>query len=113
MGYNSNMEADESRRLSPQQQTALMQLLMGASITEAAQAAGVTRQTVSEWCNHHDAFQVKLSERRASALRDAQQQLEEAALMAVTVLRELARDPAAPSSARVQASVAILKRCGV
>jgi transposase len=30
----------------------LKQLLMGASITEAAQAAGVTRQTVSEWCNH-------------------------------------------------------------
>jgi len=36
-----------------QQQTALKQLLMGVSITQAAQAAGVTRQTVSEWCNHH------------------------------------------------------------
>ena len=88
------MPPDESRRLNPQQQTALKQLLMGASITEAAQAAGVTRQTVSEWCNHHHAFQAELSERRSSALRGVQQQLEEAALLAVDVLSEIARDPA-------------------
>jgi plasmid maintenance system antidote protein VapI len=49
---------------------------MGASIAEAAQAAGVTRQTVSEWCNHHHAFQAELSEHRASALGDAQEQFE-------------------------------------
>jgi DNA-binding LacI/PurR family transcriptional regulator len=47
---------------------------MAATITEAAQAAGVTRQTVSELCNHHEAFQAEQSERRASALKDAQQQ---------------------------------------
>ena len=35
-------------------------------IIQAAQAASLTRQTVSEWCNHHDAFQAELSERRAS-----------------------------------------------
>ena len=87
------MTPDDSRRLSPQQQTALKQLLVGASITGAAQAAGVTRQTVSEWCNHHDAFQAELSERRSSALRGVQQQLEEAALLAVDVLSEIARDP--------------------
>ena len=86
---------------------------MGTSITEAAQAAGVTRQTVSEWCNRHSAFQAELSERRTSALRDAQQQLEEAALMAVEVLSEIARDSAVPASVRVKASVAILERCGI
>lgn len=106
------MPPDESRRLSPQQQTALKQLLVGATNTEAAQAAGVTRQTVSEWCNHHDAFQAELFKRRTSALRDAQQQLEEAALMAVEVLSEIARDPAVPASVRVKASVAIMERCG-
>ena len=107
------MTPDEFRRLSPQQQTALKQLLMGASITEAAQAAGVTRQTVSEWCNHHDGFQAELVARRASALRDAQQLVEDAALMAVEVLSEIARDPAVPASVRVKASVAILERWGV
>ena len=107
------MPPDDSRRLSSQQQTALKQMLMGTSITEAAQAAGVTRQTVSEWCNHHDGFQAELSAGRASALRDAEQQLEEAAHMAVGVLGEIARDPAVPASVRVKASVAILARCGV
>jgi hypothetical protein len=107
------MPPDESRRLNTQQQAALKQLLVGASITEAAQAVCVTRQTVSEWCNHHHAFQAKLSERRTIALRDAQQQLEDAALMAVDVLSEIARDPAVPASVRVRASVAILERCGV
>lgn len=42
------MEADESRRLSPQQQTALKHRLMRASITQADQAADMTRQVVSE-----------------------------------------------------------------
>ena len=83
---------------------------MGASITEAAQTAGVTWQTVSEWCNHHDGFHAELSARRASALRDAQQRLEEATHMAVEVLSEIARDSAVPASVRVKASVAILVR---
>jgi uncharacterized protein (UPF0147 family) len=68
---------------------------------------------VSEWCNHHDGFRAELAARRASALRDAQQRLEEAAHMAVDVLSEIARDPAVPASVRVKASVAILERCGV
>ena len=70
-------------------------------------------QTVSEWCNHHDGFQAELASRRSCALRDAQQQLEDAALMAVEVLSEIARDSAVPASVRVKASVAILERYGV
>ena len=83
---------------------------MGASISEAAQATGVSRQTVSEWCNHHDAFRVELSERRTSSLRDAQQPIEEAALMVVEGLSEIAEDPAVAASVHVMASVAILER---
>ena len=98
------MPPDDSRRLSPQQQTAFKQLLMGTSITEAAQAAGVTRQTVNEWCNHHDGFQAELSTRRVSVLRNAQQQIEEAALMAAEVRNEISRDSAVPASVRVNAN---------
>jgi hypothetical protein len=107
------MPPDEPRRLSPQQQAALKQLLMGASITKAAQAAGVTRQTVSEWSNHHHAFQAELTRRRAEALRDVQQRLEEAALMAVEVLAQIAADPAVAAGDRIKASGAILERCGL
>ena len=48
----------------------------------------MSRQTVSEWSNLHWPFQTELSERRAQALRDVQQRLEEAALMAVEVLAQ-------------------------
>ena len=41
-----------------------------------------------------------------------EQLVEDAALMAVEVLSEIARDPAVPASVRVKASVAILERCG-
>ena len=65
---------------------------------------------MSEWCNHHDDFRAELSARRTSALKSAQQQLEQAALMAVEVLSELAQDPSVPAIVRVKASVAILER---
>ena len=73
------MQGGGFRRLSPQQYTAIKQRLMSASITEVTQAAGVNRQTVSEWSNHHHAFEAELSECRNSSLNEAQQQIEEAA----------------------------------
>jgi hypothetical protein len=39
---------DESRRLTPQQQTAIEYLLLVATMTEAAGEAEVTRQTASD-----------------------------------------------------------------
>jgi hypothetical protein len=104
---------DESRRLTPQQQTAIEHLLLGPTIIEAAGAAGVTRQTVSEWSNHHSPFQTELARRRAEALRDVQQRLEEAALLAVEVLAQIAADPAVAAGERIKASAAIPERCGV
>ena len=71
------------------------------------------RQIVSEWSNHHWPFQPELSKRRAQALRDVQQRLEEAALMAVEVLAQIAADLAQPAGVRIKASVAILERCGL
>ncbi len=68
---------------------------------------------MSEWSNHHWPFQSELSERRAQALRDVQQRLEEAAFMAVEVLAQIAADPAQPAGVRIKASVAILERCGL
>jgi hypothetical protein len=42
-----------------------------------------------------------------------QQRLEEAALMAVEVLAQIAADPAVPAGDRIKASTAIPERCGV
>jgi hypothetical protein len=42
-----------------------------------------------------------------------QQRLEEAALMAVEVLAQIASDPAQPAGVRIKARVAMIQRCGL
>jgi CRP-like cAMP-binding protein len=50
--------------LSPQQETAVTLLASGKTITDTAIAVEVTRQTVSEWVNHHPGFQAAVNARR-------------------------------------------------
>ena len=50
--------------LTPQQETAVDLLVSGKTITDTATAVEVTRQTVSEWLNHHPGFQAALNSRR-------------------------------------------------
>ena len=63
--------------LTPQQETAVDLLASGKTVTDTATAVEVTRQTVSEWLNHHPGFQAALNSRRqelwagmTDALRD-------------------------------------------
>ncbi len=51
--------------LSGAQETALEALLCGQTITRAAEAAGVARQTVSGWLNHDFTFIAAYNRRRA------------------------------------------------
>ena len=50
--------------LTPQQETAVDLLASGKTVTDTAAAVEVTRQTVSEWLNHHPGFQAALNSRR-------------------------------------------------
>jgi len=50
--------------LSMAQQNAVDALLAGLSDTEAAEAAGVTRQTVNAWKNHHPAVVAAMNQAR-------------------------------------------------
>jgi transposase-like protein len=50
--------------LTAQQELAVDLLATGKTITEAANALGVTRQTVSEWRNQNPVFEAALNERR-------------------------------------------------
>lgn len=51
--------------LTPAQSAAVDHLATGSSVTDAAKAANVTRQTVSGWLNHDPNFQAALNRRRA------------------------------------------------
>src|SRR5215813_1469140 len=50
--------------LSPQQETAVDLLASGKTVTATAEALEVTRQTVSEWLQHHPGFQAALNRRK-------------------------------------------------
>ena len=60
------------RFLSEAQLAALGVLEVGGTTTRAAQAAGVSRQTVSSWCNHHTHFIAERNRRKMELVRAAQ-----------------------------------------
>lgn len=83
---------DEARRnltLSAQQDHALAALLGGATVTAAAEAAGVSRQTVSGWVNRDSAFVAELRNRAAELRTAAMARLEAAVPTALDTLAEL------------------------
>jgi hypothetical protein len=52
--------------LSPAQHVAIGALMTGQTITDAAQASNVNRETVSRWLNHDAKFQAELGRQRAA-----------------------------------------------
>lgn len=56
-------------QLSDRQIAAIEALVASGTQTDAAHAAGVTRQTVNEWANHHYGFIAELNRLRAERLQ--------------------------------------------
>ena len=79
---------DGETSLSEKQELALTALLLGARVDEAAEEAGVARETVSRWRNHDPAFMAELRRRQAELWGEARDQLRGLAACAVTCLRE-------------------------
>jgi hypothetical protein len=76
------------RHLTEAQRTALEALLDGATVTEAALVAGVTRQTVSEWKNHEPAFVEVLRQETRDRLATAHSGILGLVPQAVATLRD-------------------------
>ena len=94
--------------LSPQQETAVDLLASGKTVTDTAAAIEVTRQTVSEWLNHHPGFQAALNSRRQELWAGMTDTLRGLLPQAVEVLKHELE-----GEARLQAAVHILKCCGL
>ena len=60
----SGQNRTKNDKLTPTQSAAIDHLATGSSVTDAAKAANVTRQTVSGWLNHDPTFQAALNSRR-------------------------------------------------
>jgi hypothetical protein len=94
--------------LTPQQETAVDLLASGKTVTDTAQAIAVTRQTVSEWLNHHPGFQAALNRRRQELWVGMTDTLRGLLPKALEVLKsELEGETPLP------AAVHVLKACGL
>ena len=92
VGARGVTSGDETRpvpTLNNHQEAALLALLAGASVTEAAAQGGVTRQTASEWLHHDPDFGAALVARRAELWDSIRARFEQATAKAVDVLAEL------------------------
>ena len=65
MPQNATPQAE----LSPQQVLAIEQLAVGATVVSAAEAAGISRETVHRWNREDWAFQAAVNRARRAHLR--------------------------------------------
>jgi hypothetical protein len=94
--------------LTPQQETAVDLLASGKTVTDTAATVEVTRQTVSEWLNHHPGFQAALNSRRQELWVGMTDALRGLLPKALEVLQsELEGETPLP------AAVHVLKACGL
>jgi Homeodomain-like domain-containing protein len=98
---------DATPQLSPAQERALQALLDGATVTEAATAAGVDRTTVHRWQRHVKFFTAmnRAKADRQNAVRAGLQSLTQEA---IGTMRDLLKDPTVPPAVRLKAAMAVL-----
>jgi hypothetical protein len=74
--------------LTSAQAIAVAALVSGSTVTEAAEKAGVSRETVSKWVNHSPAFIAEIQNQRAEFTAALRCELMSLGKQAVNVIRE-------------------------
>ncbi len=83
MTQSDNIGHNPTVDLSDRQRVAIDSLMAAGTQSDAAVAAGVTRQTVNSWVNHHIGFIVELNQRRQEQRRISAQRLQTASSAAI------------------------------
>jgi transposase-like protein len=87
----------------------LNDLVSGISVSEAARAAGVHRNTVTNWRRQNPEFALYLSEALEERAIHYREELEALTFKAIRVLRTILNDVEASPSLRLRAAQAVLK----
>ena len=107
-------DQSRGRTLTAQHAAALAALSEGSTVTAAAEAAGVQRETVSRWINDPNHPLAQAWARLADeAVEEARRSLRRHTGVAVSTLVDVMRDPDSRGSERVAAAREILARGGV
>lgn len=96
--------------LTPSQLQAVQALATGATVTAAAEAAGVHRDTIYEWRRALPAFAQAVEDAKAAYETHLHDQLAGLAQLAMAAIRRLLEDPATPPAIQLRAALAVLRR---
>ena len=98
-------------KISPAQSLAVAALASGSTITEAAERAGVARETVSRWANDDPDFIAELQNTRAEMAAQLRCALETLGKRSIAVLRDAVQNSYTPAT-KLKAACAVLKLLG-
>ncbi len=101
------MGAPNANLMTAKKERAITALLTHTSVDKAADEIGVARQTLSRWLDEPE-FIAKFQKARRQSFTHAVSMAQKYAPMALNSLAMIANDKAAPHSARVSASKAVL-----
>ena len=94
--------------LSPQQLTVIGALSAGATMTAAAQQAGIHRNTINNWRRNSPPFQLALSQAQYDKALCFREKAEELFDLALDAIRDILTNPKTPASVRLRAALAIV-----
>jgi len=95
--------------LSPVQAQVVAALAAGASISAAAQAAGIHRSTIHNWLKA-PAFSTEFDTSRQEYTDSLRDQLRDLSTLALDTIRQLLENPETPASVRLRAAQLVLNR---
>ena len=95
--------------VTPKKRRAVEALLTEPDVTQAAKAAGVSRNTLHRWMKEPD-FMVAVANAEADALTGMSRALVKLGDQAVAVLRDAMNDPETPVSTRLRAADTVFSR---
>jgi hypothetical protein len=107
-GHRMSQEVTSEAELSPEQVLALTALLEGKTNAEAAQRAGVARETVSRWFARDAVFVACYKNRKAEIMQKAAGELSSLVHDAIGAMRELVKQNKGPRI-RLKAAMRILE----
>jgi len=95
--------------LTPQQFTVICALSNGATAADAAEQAGVHRNTIANWRRNTLPFQYALAHAQYDRALLFREKAEALADLAIENIRKILTDPEAPAAIRLRASLSILQ----
>src|SRR6185503_3189879 len=103
------MSTQPSTTLTQLQRQVILTLAKGATVKDAADAAGLHRTTIYNWIKNSQEFDDAFGAAQALHLAELSDRMEELTTISISTLREILQDPKAPPAVRLRAALAVLK----